>query len=43
MNVYEIVTAKIVKLLEAGVIPWKKTWSGGESAFNRISKNHTRL
>ena len=38
MNVYEIVTDKIIKLLEAGVIPWKKPWSGGESAFNRISK-----
>lgn len=43
MNVYEIVTDKIIKLLEAGVIPWKKPWSGGESAFNRISKNHTRF
>ena len=38
MNVYEIVTSRIIKQLEAGVIPWKKPWSGGESAFNRISK-----
>jgi len=26
MNVYQIITERVVKLLEAGVIPWKKPW-----------------
>lgn len=29
MNVYEIVTDRIIKELEAGTLPWKKTWSSG--------------
>lgn len=29
MTVYEIVTDKIVKQLEAGTIPWRKPWTGG--------------
>ena len=39
MNVYEIVTSRIIKQLEAGIIPWKKPWeSGNKMAFNRISR-----
>lgn len=26
--VYEMVTNRIIKQLESGVIPWRKTWSG---------------
>ena len=26
-QVYEIVTNKIIEKLEAGVVPWRKTWS----------------
>ncbi len=26
MNVYQIITDRVVKLLESGVIPWKKPW-----------------
>jgi antirestriction protein ArdC len=26
VNVYEIVTSKIIEQLESGVVPWKKTW-----------------
>jgi antirestriction protein ArdC len=26
MNVYEIITAKILERLEAGVVPWQKPW-----------------
>lgn len=29
MHIYEAVTARILKQLDAGVIPWRKTWSTG--------------
>jgi antirestriction protein ArdC len=29
MNVYEVVTARVLKQLEAGVVPWRKTWTTG--------------
>src|SRR5512135_1654039 len=29
MNVYELVTSRIVERLEAGVIPWRKCWTSG--------------
>lgn len=39
VNVYELVTNRIIEQLENGVIPWEKPWSGTlEGAFNRISK-----
>ena len=39
MNVYQIVTDRIIRQLEEGTIPWKKSWlSVREGAFNRISK-----
>ena len=39
MNVYQIVTNRIIRQLEEGTIPWKKSWiSVREGAFNRISK-----
>lgn len=39
MDVYEIVTSKIIEQLENGVIPWHKPWHGTkEGAFNRITK-----
>jgi antirestriction protein ArdC len=27
MNIYEIVTERIINLLEQGVIPWRRPWS----------------
>ena len=27
MNVYEIVTNKIIKKLEEGTVPWRKPWT----------------
>jgi antirestriction protein ArdC len=39
MTVYEIVTEKILKQLEQGIVPWQKPWHG-ISAFNRVSKTH---
>lgn len=38
MDVYEIVTKRIIEQLEQGVIPWKKPWIGKSGAFNRISR-----
>lgn len=38
MSVYEIVTEKILALLEQGEIPWKKPWKTSGPARNLISK-----
>ena len=40
MNVYKIVTDKIISQLEKGNIPWKKPWSNTLTnlAFNRVTK-----
>ena len=39
MDVYEIVTNRIIEQLEQGYIPWEKPWTGVRSgAFNRITK-----
>jgi antirestriction protein ArdC len=47
MHVEEIITDRIVKLLEAGSVPWHKPWANretGADAFprNAISKRHYR-
>ena len=44
MNVYEIVTEKIVSLLEAGTIPWRKPWASKQAAkpCNLVSKKPYR-
>lgn len=37
LNVYEMVTERIIKQLEQGTIPWQKPWTGVRSgAFNRV-------
>ncbi len=39
INVYEMVTNRIIGMLEEGIIPWEKPWTGTrDGAFNRISK-----
>ena len=39
MNVYEIVTDRILKQLEQGIVPWRKPWMDIRAgAFNRVSK-----
>lgn len=40
MNVYEIVTNRIMELLEQGEIPWKKPWKSTGGPRNLISKKH---
>ena len=39
MNVYQIITDRIIEELEQGQIPWQKPWTGTDcGAFNRVSK-----
>lgn len=38
-NVYEIITERMIKLLEAGTIPWRKTWSGGSGSRGVLPKS----
>jgi len=42
MNVYEIVTEKIVKLLEQGIVPWRKPWTSTGLPRNLVSKKPYR-
>lgn len=41
-DVYSIVTERVIALLEAGTAPWRKTWRGGDSPRNLISKKKYR-
>lgn len=39
MDIYTIITNRIIEQLEEGIIPWRKPWSGvSGGAFNRITK-----
>ena len=39
VNVYQMVTDRIIKEMENGVIPWERSWTGvNTGAFNRITK-----
>ena len=38
MNTYEIVTERIINLLEQGVIPWRRPWSAAGAPRNVVSK-----
>jgi antirestriction protein ArdC len=40
MDVYEIVTNKIMELLTQGEIPWKKPWQSKGGAKNLVTKKH---
>jgi len=43
MDVYQIVTDKIITLLESGTVPWRKPWSAGSGIpKNLISKKEYR-
>lgn len=43
MNVYEIVTEKVIESLNAGKIPWEKPWVGGRGqAKNLVTKKPYR-
>ena len=36
MNVYEIVTEKIVNLLEQGIVPWRRPWTSAGLSRNLV-------
>ena len=38
MDVYGIVTEKILKALEEGTVPWQKPWIGSEKAVNYVTR-----
>ena len=42
MDVYEIVTEKIINLLEQGVVPWRKPWTSAGVPRNLVSKKPYR-
>lgn len=38
INIYQMVTDRIISELEQGVIPWEKPWTGkGDGAWNRVT------
>ncbi|MBF0315095.1 MAG: ArdC family protein, partial [Oligoflexia bacterium] len=37
-SVYEIITSRVIKSLEQGVVPWKKPWSGESVPSNFVTK-----
>lgn len=42
IDVYSLVTTRIISLLEAGTIPWRQTWTEGIPPMNIISKRPYR-
>jgi antirestriction protein ArdC len=42
MDIYTIVTEKIINLLESGVVPWRKPWTSAGLARNLVSKKPYR-
>lgn len=42
LDVYSLVTEKIIELLEAGTIPWRKPWTEAGPPMNLISKRSYR-
>jgi len=41
-NAYQVITDRIMGLLEQGTVPWHKPWKGGGEAMNLISKRNYR-
>jgi len=42
MDVYQIVTDKIVAMLETGVVPWRRPWTSAGLPRNLVSKKRYR-
>ena len=42
MDVYAIVTERIINLLENGVVPWRRPWSSTGQPRNLVSKKPYR-
>ena len=43
MNVYELVTSKIIERLEEGVIPWRKCWTSGPAKSLTTGKEYRSI
>jgi antirestriction protein ArdC len=41
-DVYQVVTDRIIMLLESGTIPWRRPWKGGEPPQNLVSRKPYR-
>lgn len=42
-QIYQIITDRVVSMLEAGTVPWRKPWAGGEEApRSAVSKKEYR-
>ena len=41
-DVYQVVTDRIIMLLESGTIPWRRPWKGGEPPQNFVSRKPYR-
>ena len=42
IDTYQIITDRIIGMLEAGTVPWHKPWKGGEPPQNLVSKKPYR-
>jgi hypothetical protein len=42
MDIYAIVTEKIINLLESGVVPWRRPWTSTGMPRNLVSKKPYR-
>jgi len=38
MDVYQLVTDKIIGMLETGVVPWRRPWSSAGLPRNLVTK-----
>jgi antirestriction protein ArdC len=41
-DVYQIITDRIIALLESGTVPWRRPWKGGEVPQNLVSRKPYR-
>jgi antirestriction protein ArdC len=41
-TVYDVITQRVIERLEAGVIPWQRTWAGGGCPKNLVSRKEYR-
>jgi antirestriction protein ArdC len=39
-EVYQVITDRIIGLLEKGVVPWQKPWQGGEQMPRNLVSGH---
>ncbi len=38
MKAYQVITDRVVQLLEQGTVPWRKPWSGGSAGCPRHAR-----